>query len=458
MKIYSKEKKCNFTCISFLQVPLYTYRNDGKSSSKKFLCGLFSINRDSQYRYHFLCNMLVWKTRIDRNVPKQRIVVPPSPPYSYTNAFIMEYFCRKQQEKYLHHPLEIKNIVQKSRSTIISCSGKYLEHSHGYTKFLFPGILYPFDSLPYDNKSADLFVLLGGIGQTPAQISVIVEAMLIDKPVLILEAGFIRSINTFCEQNSPPKYRYDVGFVLDYLTAYYDATKPSYLELMLNDKQLVINDQQINRAACCIRKIVANHLTKYNCQPIFVPDIGRKGAKKILVVDQSFGDNSIKKGLASETTFTKMLEAAIRENPGADIIIKTHPDTGTGQKKGYYDSVRPHDNVYTYTRPINPISLVQYVDKVYVVTSQLGYEALMCNKEVHVFGMPFYAGWGVTHDRQVCSRRTHKRSVEEIFYITYILYSFYVNPEKQVPCEIEEAIDILISLREEYSRYQSSES
>ena len=404
MKIYSKEKKCNFTCITFLQVPLYTFVNDGKSSSKKFLCGLFSITRDSLYRYHFLCNMLVWKTRIDRNVPKQRIVVPPSPPYSYTNAFIMEYFCRKQQEKYLHHPLDIKNIVQKSRSAIISCSGKYLEHSHGYTKFLFPGILYPFDSLPYDNKSADLFVLLGGIGQTPAQISVIVEAMLVDKPVLILEAGFIRSINTFCEQNSPPKYRYDVGFVLDYLTAYYDATKPSYLELMLNDKSLVINDQQMNRAASCIRKIVANHLTKYNCQPIFVPEIGRKGAKKILVVDQSF------------------------------------------------------DNVYTYTRPINPISLVQYVDKVYVVTSQLGYEALMCNKEVHVFGMPFYAGWGVTHDRQVCSRRTHKRSVEEIFYITYILYSFYVNPEKQVPCEIEEAIDILISLREEYSRYQSSES
>ena len=99
---------------------------------------------------------------------------------------------------------------------------------------------------------------------------------------------------------------------------------------------------------------------------------------------------------------------------------------------------------------INPISLPEIVDKVYVCTSQLGFEALMMGKEVHVFGMPFYAGYGLTIDYQKCERRKNNRTLEEIFYITYINYSYYVNPEKEERCEIEEAIDYLIKLRREY--------
>jgi len=54
-------------------------------------------------------------------------------------------------------------------------------------------------------------------------------------------------------------------------------------------------------------------------------------------------------------------------------------------------------------------------------------------------GMPFYAGWGCSNDRQKCSGRTNKRSLEEIFYIAYIMYSHYINPDKKCRCEIEEA-------------------
>jgi capsule polysaccharide export protein KpsC/LpsZ len=38
----------------------------------------------------------------------------------------------------------------------------------------------------------------------------------------------------------------------------------------------------------------------------------------------------------------------------------------------------------------------------------------------------------------------------EIFYIAYIIYSHYVNPETKQPCEIEEAMEYLLSLRKEY--------
>lgn len=270
-----------------------------------------------------------------------------------------------------------------------------------------------------------------------------------NKPVFIFEDGFLRSIDTWVNAKAETKYRTGISFTVDNSNAYFDATRASRLEKMLNDKNLVISDREIERARICINKIVETNLTKYNHQPIETPEIGREGVKKVLVVDQSFGDMSIAKGLANEVTFKEMLDAAIAENPEADIIVKTHPDTIAGAG-GYYKGLLNFKNVYTMTHPINPISLIKYCDKVYVCTTQLGFEALMCGKETHVFGMPFYAGWGLTNDRKKLDRRTNSRTLEEIFYITYIMYSYYVNPDKKCRCEIEEAMDYLLTLRDEY--------
>ncbi|MBR5304141.1 MAG: hypothetical protein IKU37_04875 [Candidatus Gastranaerophilales bacterium] len=278
-------------------------------------------------------------------------------------------------------------------------------------------------------------------------------AMFYNKPVSFLEFGFLTSADTFANKKCDPKYRKATSFVYDTVVPYYDARYQSNLEKMLNDDKLVITDEQKQRARKCIDKIIDSHLTKYNHQPIFTPVIGRQGVKKVLVVDQSYGDMSISKGWATEETFKTMLESAIKENPDADIIVKTHPDTMTGRRGGYYTGLESHDNIYTFVEPINPISLIKSVDKVYVCTTQLGFEALMCNKEVHTFGMPFYANWGLTVDYQNCHRRTKKRTLEEIFYITYILYTYYVNPDTEKPCEIEENMDYLLKLRKEYKGF-----
>lgn len=277
----------------------------------------------------------------------------------------------------------------------------------------------------------------------------IYNSKLYKKNIYIVEDGFLRSIITNACAKELTKYHKGISFTFDCKSVYYDARHASTLELMLNNSSLIITEEQKQRARACIDRIVETHLSKYNHQPIYEPHIGREGVKKVLVVDQSYGDMSIAKGLADNTTFEQMLECAIRENPDSDIIVKTHPDTIAGSR-GYYTAIKQHDNIYTQTEPINPISLTKYVDKVYVCTTQLGFEALMCGKEVHVFGMPFYAGWGLTHDRQKCERRTNTRTLEEVFYIAYIMYSYYVNPEKKCRCEIEEAMDYLLKLRDEY--------
>src|SRR3546814_17577870 len=48
-----------------------------------------------------------------------------------------------------------------------------------------------------------------------------------------------------------------------------------------------------------------------------------------------------------------------------------------------------------FSQPISPASLLRHMDHVYVVTSQMGFEALLHGVPVTCFGMPWYAGWGV---------------------------------------------------------------
>lgn len=268
-------------------------------------------------------------------------------------------------------------------------------------------------------------------------------------PVLC-EDGFLRSADTWATTKYGPRYCHGCSVIFDSRGFYYDAMRTSTVELMLNDPNLVVTGEQRREARRLIDRIVSEKLTKYNHQPIFTPQVGRPGRRKVLVVDQSYGDFAIRRGWGSDKTFADMLEDAKRENPDADILVKTHPDTMTGKKAGYYDDVHEEEGVFRVTMPINPYSLMEVVDKVYVCSTQLGFEALMAGKEVHVYGMPFYAGWGLTHDAQRKELRVNRRSLEEVFYIFYVLYTHWIDIETGAPCSIDRAIDNLLVLRAEY--------
>ena len=364
-----------------------------------------------------------------------------------TNRFMFNSFQRNQTIKILAENRSYPECIEDKLKKITK-SPKYLfvDQRHNYLNYLLG-----FDQIKYTGDiELDSAYLSWEIRPEKYIIDILNFALNVNKEVLFVGDSFLRSIDTMANDKAEEKYVKGISFTFDDLTSYFDATQPSRMELLLNDKNLVITEEQRQRARRCIDRIIETHLTKYNHQPIYEPEIGRKGVKKVLVVDQSYGDMSILKGWGSDETFEKMLNKAIEENPEADIIVKTHPDTMTGNRGGYYTGLKQHDNIYTQTTPINPISLIKYVDKVYVCSTQFGFEALMCGKEVHVFGMPFYAGWGLTIDDQKCERRTNTRTLEEMFYIAYIMYSYYVNPETKAPCEIEDAMDYLLKLRGEY--------
>lgn len=240
-------------------------------------------------------------------------------------------------------------------------------------------------------------------------------------PCLRIEDGFLRSFGTGRDFPS-------LSIVVDDIGIYYDSTRPSALEAMLaSDSDVLAGiETEVDEA---IAAILFHGLSKYNHAPDASADqFGDGVARRVLVVDQTFGDLSVRLGGASAETFVEMFEAARNENPGAHIYVKTHPEVSSGQKTGYLANLEDIEGVTVIRDAVNPLSLIGRVDRVYVVTSQMGFEALLAGKQVSCFGLPFYAGWGVTDDRQLCVRRGRKRSVREIFAAAYVRYSRYLDP------------------------------
>lgn len=262
--------------------------------------------------------------------------------------------------------------------------------------------------------------------------------------ILCLEDGFLRSFNmgrTFTP----------LSMVVDDIGIYYDSNRPSVLENLLNANFDVL-DGLPEKAYAAKDLILSHHLSKYNHPPNNSLDTAPYSGKKVLVIDQTVGDMSVMLGGISNDTFDKMLAAARSENSNAIIYVKTHPEVTSGRKTGYLTHIQNDAKTVLLRHAINPLSLIEKMDRVYVVTSGMGFEALLAGKPVVCFGVPWYAGWGVTDDRCIdspaWSRRNRQRSVDELFAAAYIHYTRYLDPVTHQRGTIMDVIHWLIRQRQ----------
>ena len=270
-------------------------------------------------------------------------------------------------------------------------------------------------------------------------------------PLVRLEDGLLRSF-------APGDQCVPLSLVMDDVGIYYDSSKPSALENLLASDVDVLSalGDEVARA---IRLVLEHRLSKYNHGPdLFLKRYNKSSA--VLVVDQTFGDMSVAFGGSSQFAFDAMMAAARLENPEATIYVKTHPEVTSGRKKGYLSSVKNSflagQRTVVLRETINPMSLIAQVGRVYVVTSTMGFEALLAGKPVTCFGMPWYAGWGLTDDRLTDSsahaRRTRKRSVQELFAAAYFHYTRYLNPVTHQRGTIFDVISWLVLQRKMATR------
>nr|WP_319022805.1 capsular polysaccharide biosynthesis protein [Halomonas sp. S3-1-8] len=263
-------------------------------------------------------------------------------------------------------------------------------------------------------------------------------------PYLSLEDGFLRSLGLGAHGYQPH------SLVVDYSGIYYDASRPSDLENALN--HTIFDESERTLAKHCMALLKRERLSKYN----HAPDTPLESEPKanVLVVDQTKGDASINYGGATAESFNEMLERALEEHPHSTLWVKIHPDVIAGIKEGHLTRAIDHPRCRVISENLNPWALFDRVHTVYVVTSQLGFEALMAGKKVHCFGLPFYAGWGLTQDRLTCTRRRVKRQLDEVFAAAYLRYCRYANPYTGEPSTLVATIALIADQKRQKERLQ----
>ena len=267
-----------------------------------------------------------------------------------------------------------------------------------------------------------------------------------DDRKMFLEQAFLGSAFSWSPPHRTRPEAACLGYVCDDLAQYYMADYPSRLTRWLNSRE-GIPEAAAARARALMARIVSRRITKYNAQPMV--RLAPSARRRVLVCDQSFDDASIRYGRMDARAFDAMLAAARAENPEAEILVKTHPDTAWtgGGRASYFDTLRAEEGLTLIREPMNPHCLIDAVDTVYVGTSQIGFEALMAGRRVVCFGAPWYAGWGLTDDRTEVPHRARRRTLEELFHAGYLWYPLYHVPGKPAPCAIEEVLDYIEAAR-----------
>ena len=251
--------------------------------------------------------------------------------------------------------------------------------------------------------------------------------------VLRVEDAFIRSMLPG-RAGEPPN-----GLHLDRSGVHFDATTPCDLEQILASAPLD-DTALLNRARDAIDRMRSAHLSKYSG---FDATLSAPAPGYVLVVDQTLGDASVTASNADMSTFLEMLVFAQEEHPGAKIIIKTHPETQSGFRQGYYSKANTNNRVSLLSEPISPWSLLDGAIGVYTVSSQLGFEAILAGHKPRVFGQPFYAGWALTSDENPVPRRERKLTRNQLFAAAMLLYPVWYDPFHDQLCELETVLDIV---------------
>lgn len=248
-----------------------------------------------------------------------------------------------------------------------------------------------------------------------------------------IEDAFLRSLHPG-RSGEPP-----LGLLIDRSGVHFDGRAPSDLETLLNTHPLD-DTALLDRARGVMARMQAGALSKYSATRL---DLDPPDPGYVLVIDQTREDASVRASGGDRSRFLEMLTVARQENPGARFLIKTHPETSAGFRPGHY---RPEDcaeGIALYDGTAAPQALLEGAVRVYTLSSQMGFEALLAGHRPRVFGAPFYAGWGLTEDEDPMPRRGRNLTRAQLVAGAMILFPHWYDPYRDRLCEIEDVLSCL---------------
>lgn len=267
------------------------------------------------------------------------------------------------------------------------------------------------------------------------------KALATGRQVIALEEGFLRSFRS--SQKHPI-----LSLCVDPIGIYYDSSQPSRLEALIKTELSLEEQKRANRLIQSWRQY---RLSKFNGE--FESPAPQEPF--VLVVDQTAGDLSIQWGQSDANSFQLMLECALRDWPNHQIVVKQHPRAGKGGKRGHFSPQRfQQSRIRFCTDGGHPCGLLEQCSAVYVVTSQMGFEGLLWGKPVYTFGMPFYAGWGLTEDHlERPERRQRHINLQQLAHAALVRYPLYRHPESGERTEPETVMQWLGQQRQHLLHY-----
>jgi capsular polysaccharide export protein len=275
----------------------------------------------------------------------------------------------------------------------------------------------------------------GALAVWPSRVTpaLLAEADAAGVPIVRIEDGFIRSIGLGANLLPPFSIVADAGGL------YYDPGPESDLERLLQTADMP--PALLARAEALARLIVKHGISKYGSAPP-PPATAPRTRRVVLVTGQVEDDLSVRKAGGDVAGNLDLLRRARAIEPDATILFKPHPDVDAGHRVGRVadaDALAFADEI---VRAEPTQTLLARVDAVHVLTSLVGFEALLRGLETHVHGSPFYAGWGLTRDHgPLLPRRTRARTLPELVAATLILYPRYQDPVTRLPCPPEILLD-----------------
>ncbi len=258
-----------------------------------------------------------------------------------------------------------------------------------------------------------------------------------------IEDGFLRSRGLGANLIPP------VSLVTDDLGIYYDPTRPSRLEILI---AAPLPPGGAERAKQLIETLINAGVTKYNSGTQSLPNLPK--GHRILVPGQVEDDASIRLGAPDIRTNLALLQATRAANPSAILIYKPHPDVEAGLRPGTIPDAVLNRLADVILRQTDPATIIPHCDEIYTITSALGFEALLRGKPVTCFGVPFYAGWGLTTD--LCAVPDRRKALADqarqhapltltsLAHAALISYPRYFDPLSRKACPPEVAVDRLI--------------
>ncbi|WP_406041999.1 beta-3-deoxy-D-manno-oct-2-ulosonic acid transferase [Succinimonas sp.] len=278
--------------------------------------------------------------------------------------------------------------------------------------------------------------------------------------VIRAEDAFIRSNGLGCN------YYYPYSLAFDETGIYYDPCRPSDLESILRHLRERPDYQDLRLRGEKLRDlIIKGGITKYRSgiTPKPVPavtallrDNPGNYDRVIFIPAQVDNDASVITGGLGYTNIS-LLRRVRKDNPRALIMVKIHPDVLNGLREGLPEAEELQRLAdYIAAPDTGAPDLAEIADEVHTISSLAGFEALLRGKKTVVYGMPFYAGYGLTRDvsiedvneiaRAAALRRGNSiRDLTDLIIGALLLYPRYYNWDTGAAATAEEIAETLMS-------------